>query len=177
MSLEHSLPVDMGVECSKQKLLREVSPWTTRPALLMWDEGLPPGTVASKAVGRVEQIILSVAHGCPCTAPTPVAAWVVVSWDHCRRVWWAGSNTMPPLHSAAKPPYFPPAHIPIHPVSNRAGHLTPLRSQHPRKAEQFLQEFWDTIASQIGFSLRLCDTVPSSVLVIITEFDLSFTSF
>lgn len=51
MSLEHSLHVDVCVECSKDELLREASPWTTRPALLMWDAGLPPGTVASKAVG------------------------------------------------------------------------------------------------------------------------------
>lgn len=69
MSLEHSLHMAMGVECSRHKLLREVSPWTTRPALLMWDEGLPRGTVASQAVGRVEQISLSVADGCHAQPP------------------------------------------------------------------------------------------------------------
>ena len=76
MSLEHTLHVDVCVECSKDELLREASPWTTRSALLMWDAGLPPGTVASKAVGRVEQIVPSMA-GLPVHS-RPAAAWVVI---------------------------------------------------------------------------------------------------
>lgn len=63
------------MECSKDELLRDASPRTTRPALLMWDAGLPPGMVASKAVGRVEEIVPSMAAGCPCTAAPRLPGW------------------------------------------------------------------------------------------------------
>ena len=110
MSLEHTLHVDVCVECSKDELLREASPWTTRPALLMWDAGLPPGTVASKAVGRVEQIVPSMADGCPCTAAPRLPGWSSCEIIIGERGGLAA--TLTPLHSAARPPCFPPAHIP-----------------------------------------------------------------
>lgn len=88
---EHSVHVDVRVVGVQGRATEGRVLGTTRPALLMWDAGLPPRMVASKQSGRGVGDGPSMASWLPVHNFRPAAAWVDPSCEiiigECGGLW------------------------------------------------------------------------------------------